>query len=67
MNNKLVKGLLFALLAIYVVSPADLAPGPIDDILAILIYFAANRQNLGIGIARKDTDVEVIDSKGEEI
>lgn len=65
MNNKLVKGLLFALLAIYVVSPADLAPGPIDDILAILIYFAANRQNLGI--ARKDTDVEVIDSKGEEI
>ena len=65
MYNKLVKRLLFALLAIYVVSPADLAPGPIDDILAILIYFAANRQNLGI--ARKDTDVEVIDSKGEEI
>ena len=67
MNNKLVKGLLFALLAIYVVSPADIAPGPIDDILAILIYLAANRKSLGIGIARKDTDVEVIDAKGEEI
>lgn len=57
--NKFVKGILFALLAIYVISPADLCPGPIDDVLAILIYFAANKNY--IGIERKGTDADVID------
>lgn len=57
--NRFVKGLLFALLAVYVISPADLCPGPIDDVLAILICFAANKNN--IGIERKSTDADVID------
>ena len=57
--NKFVKGILFALLAIYVISPADLCPGPIDDVLAILVWFAANRSS--IGIERKGTDANVID------
>ncbi len=57
--NKFVKVILFALLAIYVISPADLCPGPIDDVLAILIWFASNRNS--IGIERKGTDADVVD------
>ncbi len=55
--NKYVKVLLFALLAAYVVSPADLCPGPVDDILAILVYFAANRNSLKFFKKNEDTDV----------
>ena len=57
--NKFVKGLLFALLAVYVISPADLCPGPIDDVLAILVYLAANRNSFGI--TRKDTVTDIVD------
>ncbi len=39
-NNGLLKALLAGLLIMYVVSPLDLAPGPIDDILLILFNIA---------------------------
>ena len=41
--NKYVKGLLFALLAVYVISLADLCPGPIDDIIVILLGMALKK------------------------
>ncbi len=41
-NNGVFKGLLLALLAIYVISPVDLAPGPIDDLLLVLFTMASN-------------------------
>lgn len=63
--NKFINGFLLALLVVYVVSPADLCPGPIDDVIAILMYLAANKRNLGI--AKKDADIEVIDVDGKEI
>ena len=44
MDNKLVKGLLLGLVALYVVSPVDLAPGPIDDALLILLTMASNKR-----------------------
>ena len=31
------KGMLFILLVIYIISPVDLCPGPIDDIILLLI------------------------------
>ena len=65
--NKFLQGMLFALLLVYVVSPVDFAPGPIDDILAIVLYAAANRNKL---LPRKSTDndrIEVIDVDGREI
>ena len=65
MKNKFLKGLLAILLAVYVISPADLCPGPIDDVLAIRIYFMANK-NANF-LERKKTDVEVIDADGNEI
>lgn len=42
MNNGFLKGILFALLVVYVISPLDLAPGPVDDLLLILLSAAAN-------------------------
>lgn len=66
MNNKFVKWLLLAMLAIYIVSPADLLVGPLDDIIAVIImYMAASRTNHKI--EKKDADIEVIDVDGREI
>ena len=42
MNNGFLKGILFALLVVYVISPLDLAPGPVDDLLMILLSAAVN-------------------------
>ena len=35
--NGVLKGMLIALIIVYVVSPLDLCPGPIDDILLLLL------------------------------
>ncbi|MGO5337923.1 hypothetical protein ACTQZS_14180 [Bilifractor sp. LCP19S3_H10] len=42
MENGL-KVLLGILLVLYVISPVDLAPGPIDDIIVIIIGIAAQK------------------------
>ena len=34
--NGVVKGMLLVLLLIYILSPVDLCPGPIDDIILLL-------------------------------
>ncbi|WP_026662330.1 MULTISPECIES: hypothetical protein [Butyrivibrio] len=65
--NRFMQGMLFALLLVYVVSPVDFVPGPVDDILAIVLYAAANRNKF---LPRKSTDndrIEVIDVDGREI
>ena len=54
MNNKVLKGMLIALLAVYVISPVDLAPGPIDDMLLILFSAIMNQ----IGSSRSSEDPE---------
>ena len=64
-DNKIIKWLVLAILVVYVVSPADLLPGPVDDVIAILLYLAANKRDLRIG--KKNDDVEVIDVDGREI
>ncbi len=64
-ENKLFKWLILLVLVIYVVSPADLLPGPVDDVIAILLYLAANRNDFRIN--KKDDDIEVIDVDGREI
>ena len=65
--NRFMQGMLFALLLVYVISPVDFVPGPVDDILAIVLYAAANRNKF---LPRKSTDndrIEVIDVDGKEI
>lgn len=42
MNNNL-KGLLVALVLLYVISPLDGAPGPADDLLVTLLGYAGTR------------------------
>lgn len=54
MNNKALKGILIALLAIYVISPVDLAPGPVDDLL--LILFSAVMNQIGSRSSNEDTE-----------
>ena len=51
--EKLTKWLIISVLALYVISPVDLAPGPVDDAIAILIYMIA---------ARRKRAVEVLDA-----
>jgi hypothetical protein len=60
MNNSFVKGMMFALLIIYVVAPADFLPGPVDDILAILFYFTATKAKREI--KRNANIIETVDS-----
>lgn len=38
--------LVLIVLALYVASPIDMAPGPIDDMILLLIYVIANRRKL---------------------
>ena len=45
--NGVMKGLMLAFMIIYVISPVDAMPGPIDDIIVTLIGIAA-RNNLGV-------------------
>ena len=67
MDKQFLKGVLFTLLVVYVVSPLDLCPGPIDDVIALLIYFAANKKNIVAMLPKKNDDVEVIDTNDKEI
>ena len=39
------KGMMFILVLLYVVSPVDLCPGPIDDLIVLLISAAASKAN----------------------
>lgn len=48
--EKLTKWLIITTLALYVISPVDLAPGPVDDAIAILIYMIAARRKRAIDV-----------------
>ena len=48
--EKLTKWLIITALALYVISPVDLAPGPVDDAIAILIYMIAARRKHAIDV-----------------
>ena len=39
--NDIAKGMIIVLIILYIVSPIDACPGPIDDIILALIGFAA--------------------------
>ena len=48
--EKLTKWLIIGALTLYVISPVDLAPGPVDDAIAILIYMIAARRKRAIEV-----------------
>ena len=43
--NGVLKGMLIVLLIIYIVSPVDFCPGPVDDIILILLSLCGNSGN----------------------
>ena len=45
MNNKMMKALIFIIMIIYVVSPTDFLPGPVDDLIMVLFSMAAQKKN----------------------
>ena len=49
MKILVMKILLLILVALYVLSPTDLVPGPVDDIIVILLTIASRKSLTGIG------------------
>lgn len=41
--NGAMKGMILVLMVLYIVSPIDMCPGPIDDIIVLLIGIAATK------------------------
>lgn len=48
MNNNVLKGMILVSMILYIVSPIDACPGPIDDIIVLLLGIAA-RKRIGNG------------------
>lgn len=42
--NGIIKGMIIALMVVYIVSPIDACPGPMDDIIVLLIGLAAQKR-----------------------
>ncbi len=42
--NGTMKGMILVLLVLYVLSPIDICPGPIDDIIVVLLGLAAYKR-----------------------
>lgn len=42
--NDFIKGVVFMAVVVYVVSPIDAAPGPVDDLLVALLGMAAGKR-----------------------
>ena len=41
--NGVVKGMMLILMIVYVLSPVDLMPGPVDDLIVLLGWVVANK------------------------
>lgn len=41
--SNVVKGMLIMLMVLYIVSPVDFCPGPVDDIILLLIGLASKK------------------------
>jgi len=43
--SSVAKGMILVLMILYIVSPVDACPGPIDDIIVLLIGLAASKES----------------------
>lgn len=41
--NRVAKGMILVLVILYIVSPIDACPGPVDDIIVLLLGIAASK------------------------
>ncbi len=44
MNNTFLKALVIVVVILYVISPVDAYPGPVDDLVVLLLGFAAKKR-----------------------
>lgn len=42
--NDAVKGMLIVLVIVYIISPIDITPGPIDDVIVLLLGLASSKR-----------------------
>ena len=42
--NGVLKGMILVIMILYIISPIDACPGPIDDIIVLIIGIAARKQ-----------------------
>ena len=42
-NNTVFRIVLLVIVALYAISPVDCVPGPVDDIIVMLMYLCCNR------------------------
>lgn len=42
--NEVMKGMILVLMILYIVSPIDACPGPVDDLIVLIIGIAARKQ-----------------------
>lgn len=43
MDSSIVKGMLIVIVILYIISPVDLMPGPVDDAIVLLLGTAAHK------------------------
>ena len=66
--NKLMKLGLFILVAAYVISPTDAIPGPLDDLVIMLLGMAANKKlNKNSQAEQSMNGKTVVESYGEYV
>lgn len=65
--NSFWKGVIVALLVVYVISPRDFVPGPVDDILLVFLMYVASRRRPHIEEHDDNERIEVVDSQKKEI
>jgi uncharacterized membrane protein YkvA (DUF1232 family) len=55
--NGVAKGMIIALVILYVISPIDFAPGPVDDLIVVLLGIAATAGKKRLSTAANIVDV----------
>ena len=43
MDSRIIKGMLIVIVILYIISPVDLMPGPIDDAIALILGLAVQK------------------------
>ena len=61
MNNNTMKYVILALALLYVVSPVDMMPGPVDDVIMLAATMILNNRNAFLNSNKTIDEKNVID------
>lgn len=66
--NKIMKLGMLIVIGAYVISPADAIPGPVDDLIIMLLGLAANKKlNTKKTVAHNSADRIFVEAEGVEV